>query len=90
MKRHRTRRPGPYTPASLDALTVQDDGDGTDDPIAALLLQARQRGLPLAVAADVHHAERSPATQPGAVVQKVLSGPGGASQLATPERPAWT
>ena len=48
MKRHQTRRPAP---ASLDALLVQDDVDAAD-PIAELLQQARERGLPLAVAGD--------------------------------------
>jgi hypothetical protein len=63
-QRQRIRRSRTY---SLDALIVADDGD-VDDPIAELLLQARERGLPLCVAGDVHHAERSPASQPGAVV----------------------
>jgi hypothetical protein len=47
MRRHRTRRPGSYTRASLDAIVV---ADGTDDPIAALLLQAAERGLSLSLA----------------------------------------
>jgi hypothetical protein len=47
-QRQRIRRSRTY---SLDALIVADDGD-VDDPIAELLQQARERGLPLAVAGD--------------------------------------
>jgi hypothetical protein len=66
-QRQRIRRSRTY---SLDALIVADDGD-VDDPIAELLLQARERGLPLCVAGDVHHAECSSAAQPGAVAGDV-------------------
>jgi hypothetical protein len=56
-----------YSAASLAASSVADDGVAAD-PIVRLLAQAAERGLPLSVASDVHHAERSPASQPGAVV----------------------